>query len=344
MARETTGAKYAALGVLGEHGTLVDFIHTGMTPRQADAIGSPPIGKGVLGLLISEPSPLILDEISQHPASSGFPAHHPEMHTFLGVPVLIAGKAFGNLYLAEKMGGFTDDDRRVVEALATIAGSAVSSARLNARLTRVALAEDRERIARDLHDAVIQDLFAVGLSLQGAAMTVTDETLAARLDDAVDRIDESIGALRTFIFDIRTMGHSIADPRTTVQRMVQRLTANCSAHVTVEVAPMALSTPDALADALQIVRESVSNAVRHANPSNIDVSVAARDSHIMVIVTDDGCGFDPVTAPRGMGLDNLAGRVRERSGDVSIESAPGVGTTVTATIPFTAESSAFDQS
>ena len=140
-AREITGAKYAAIGVIGEHGTLVEFIHSGIPEELAEAIGPLPTGRGVLGTLIIEAKTIRLDRIQDHPDSSGFPPNHPPMTAFLGVPVRAGNRVFGNLYLTEKAGGFTDDDEQIVEAFAAIAGSAVASVRLQDKLRRLAVVE-----------------------------------------------------------------------------------------------------------------------------------------------------------------------------------------------------------
>lgn len=333
MAVEATGAKYGALGVVGEHGTLVDFIYTGMDPADADRIGHPPVGKGVLGALIDNPEPIRLRKITDHPSSSGFPDSHPPMGAFLGVPVRAGNLVFGNLYLTEKDGGFDEGDEDLVVALAAVAGGAVAAARLHDRLTRVALAEDRERIARDLHDSVIQDLFATGLSLQGLSMSTDDPRAAKRLDDAIERIDNAISSLRSFIFDIRALGATIADPERTIRRLVERLVADRQVDVSVEIGAVAGAPPEVLDDALGVIRESVSNAVRHAQASVLSVLVDTTDNGLTIVVRDNGCGFDPHTVKRGMGLDNLQARAASRSGSIKVESAQGVGTTVTAVFP-----------
>ena len=333
MAIETTGATYAAIGVLGEHGVLIDFIYTGMPQVIADAIGQPPIGKGVLGTLIEDPVPIRIDHISEHPDSSGFPPNHPPMETFLGVPVQSANRIFGNLYLTDKPGGFTQADEQIVTALAAVAGSAVSAARLHDRLTRAALAEDRERIARDLHDSVIQDLFATGLGLQGLAMTTEDRAAAERLDQAIDRIDDAIASLRSFIFDIRTFEKTLIDPNRTVGRMVARLVSDRDVEVHLDVDQLSICAPDLVDDVLAVIRESVSNAVRHGAPTSIDIRAEVSEHGVAVLIRDDGSGFDPATCDRGMGLDNLAERAAERSGSFQVESAPGSGTKVTAELP-----------
>jgi signal transduction histidine kinase len=215
IAMELTGARYGALGVLGDHGGLADFIHVGMSDDTATAIGSPPSGDGVLGTIATTGKTIRLDHIEEHADSVGFPHHHPPMQSFLGVPVRIGDQVFGNLYLTDKDGGFTEDDEILVEFLAITAGSAVSTLGLQERLRRAALLEDRERIARDLHDSIIQDLFAVGLGLQSASSKVTTkpDDVRMRLDEAVERLDETIGALRRFIFDLRPPASDVGPPQ-----------------------------------------------------------------------------------------------------------------------------------
>ncbi len=332
-ARDLTGARYAAMGVLGEHGTLIDFIYVGMTAREAEGVGRLPVGKGVLGSLVTDPKPIRLEDIREHPDSVGFPEHHPEMHAFLGVPVRVREQVFGNLYLTEKDGGFTEGDELVVEALAAVAGSAVSAARLNERLRRAALVEDRERIARDLHDAVIQDLFAVGLGLQGLSMSIEDRAAAEKLDDAIDRIDQAIGSLRTFIFDLRSLASAKSDPGRAFRRMAERIAAPHGIDVAVQVDELGPVAADRLDDALLIVREAVSNAVRHGSPATITVGVRRAEEWLEVSVGDDGTGFDPARSPRGMGLDNLEARATRNGGELQLESSPGVGTSVIARLP-----------
>jgi GAF domain-containing protein len=163
------GARYGALGVIGDDRMLVEFITQGIDAETHALIGDLPRGHGVLGLLIDDPRPIRLEDITRHPLAYGVPPNHPPMHSFLGVPVRVRDHVFGNLYLAEKPGGFTEEDEVVVGALAAIAGAAVETTRLRSRLARLAVIEDRERIGRDLHDSIIQDLFATGLELQSLA-------------------------------------------------------------------------------------------------------------------------------------------------------------------------------
>lgn len=333
LARDLTGARYAALGVIGSHGTLVDFLHVGVGEDQASSIGAPPSGKGVLGTLIHRAETIRVDDVHTHPDFAGYPHHHPEMTSFLGVPVRAGERIFGNLYLADKPGGFTEDDEVLVEALAAIAGGAVATARLHQRLTRLALVEDRERIARDLHDAVIQDLFAVGLELQGLSLTVDDPRVATKLADAVERLDEAIGSLRSFIFDLRSLANALLDPARTITDLVTRLVRPAGMTAEVSVADLGEVSPARFHDLLQMVREATSNAARHAGTDRVEVHVRREDDLLVAEVVDQGRGFDPETVERGMGLDNLWERAQEIGGEVRIDSRPGAGTRVTVRLP-----------
>ena len=167
-ARELVGARYAALGVIGEDRHLSEFITVGIDPETYAAIGDLPEGHGILGLLIVDPKPLRLRDLTTHPQSYGFPANHPPMRSFLGVPIRVRNEVFGNLYLCEKEGAeeFNEVDEHLAVALASAAAVAVDNARLVERVEQLAVLEDRGRIARDLHDKVIQRLFATGLELQ----------------------------------------------------------------------------------------------------------------------------------------------------------------------------------
>jgi len=171
-AMDLVDARYGAIGVLDESKTgLSEFVTSGIDPEVHKAIGDLPKGHGILGLLILDPKPIRLPDLHEHPDSYGFPPHHPPMRSFLGVPILVRQEVFGNLYLTDKQSAevFSDVDEELTIALAGAAAVAIENARLHARVGELVLLEDRERIAKDLHDTVIQRLFATGLSLQGTA-------------------------------------------------------------------------------------------------------------------------------------------------------------------------------
>src|ERR687892_5280 len=210
-------ARYGALGVLDDTRTrLAQFITVGIDDETHHAIGHLPEGHGILGLRIPNAKPLRLPDLREHPDSYGFPSHHPPMKSFLGVPIRLRDEVFGNLYLTDKTSAevFTDVDEELVVGLAAAAGVAIENARLHTRLRELVLLEDRERIARDLHDTVIQRLFATGLSLQGAVRLAQRPEVVERIQGAVEDLDETVKHIRTVIFGLesgRTMGPGVRD-------------------------------------------------------------------------------------------------------------------------------------
>ncbi|WP_410821583.1 GAF domain-containing protein [Micromonospora sp. 050-3] len=497
---ELVGARYGALGVVGPDRLLHDFIVHGITPEQHEQIGDLPHGRGVLGLLIDDPRPLRMPDITQHPRSYGFPANHPPMHSFLGVPVLIRDQIFGNLYLAEKQGGaeFTEDDEEIVVALAAAAGVAIENARLyavahrrerwlaaTAEITTVLLGEvrrtdalalvarrarevaeaeltlvllydsdadqfsvevvdgadeqahalvgavlpaadtsfgaaaaegrhdqvddlahaapwpallhtgpamisplttaeslhgvlivahrpergggaseedltllgsfagqaalamerargqeereqlvvleDRERIARDLHDVVIQRLFATGLQLQSAAPMARPE-MAKRINAAVDDLDATIRDIRRTIFELRTPMTS--ELRTEIRTAIEAAAEPLGFKPHLELTgPVDSAVPDAIRpDLTAVLREALSNVVRHARCTRVDVVVRVDAGQVTVTVTDDGVGCDPGAA-RG-GLVNLRERASRLDGTFTIAPAEPHGTEVRWAVPL----------
>lgn len=329
LAREATGSRYAAMGVIGSHQTLRDFIHLGMEPGAEEAIGHLPVGHGVLGTLIREPQTVRVDDIAEHPDSVGFPEHHPPMTTFLGVPVRAGETVFGNLYLTDKPEPYDEEDEVLVEAVAAVAGGAISSLRLRQRLSDLALAEDRERIARDLHDAVIQDLFAVGLNLQATTAQLQDEKLRQRMDDAVDRIDTAISSLRTFIFDLRSLGTLNTTLSRTLEGMLDRIAGGRASWVIDLSDDIGAVDSNILDNALLVIREAASNAIRHGGATKLTIRIERTDDGAELTVADNGRGFDTERVSRGMGISNMESRSTDAGGRFAIESSPD-GTTVRA--------------
>lgn len=501
---ELVGARYGALGVLGGDGWLAEFITHGMSDEQRAAIGPLPRGRGVLGLLIEDPRPLRLADITKHPNSYGFPPNHPPMHSFLGTPVRIRDQVFGNLYLAEKRGGgqFTEDDEEIVVALAAAAGVAVENARLyatahrrerwlaaTAEITNVLLGqvrrtealrlvarrarevaeaqlvlvllhdeendaltvevvetaegaagaqlqgavlpvtetafadvvdgggepvllenlgkaaawpvpvttggalvapltadgtlhgllvvaqppgrssasapdgdqalltsfagqaalalervraqdereqlvvlEDRERIARDLHDVVIQRLFATGLQLQTAATLAGRPEVANRVNAAVDDLDATIRDIRAAIFELRTP--VAAALRTQLRDTVEAAQATLGFRPAFALSgPIDSAVPDEVRpDLLAVVREALSNVARHARASVVRVGVDVGNGRLALIVSDDGVGIPP-GAERG-GLVNMRERAQRRGGTFTVQPGPGSGTVLEWCVPL----------
>jgi signal transduction histidine kinase len=487
------GAKYGALGVIGADRTeLADFITAGMDPAVHARIGDLPHGRGVLGVLITDPHPVRLPDIRKHPNSYGFPPHHPPMHSFLGVPVRIRDQIFGNLYLAEKQGApeFSEDDEEIVVALAAAAGVAIDNARLyalaqrrerwlaaTAEITAVlvstahrnealrliarrarevsgaelvmvllhddengcytievadgadgltgrrvpadvelgqekyklveslsavtdwpapvpdspalaapltaaetlrgmlivtqpadrvaddeeavllstfagqaalaldraraqeqreqfAVLEDRERIARDLHDVVIQRLFATGMQLQGAVPHAARAEAVKRINAAVDDLDATIRDIRRSIFELRTpVGPSL---RSELHATVEAAATTLGFRPVLDTAgPVDSAIPDDIVPELMaVLGEALANVARHARATRVRVSVQATGPEVVLRVEDDGIGADPAGA-RG-GIVNMSERANDLGGAFEIGPGPGgSGTVATWRAPIT---------
>ncbi|MBL1077988.1 GAF domain-containing sensor histidine kinase [Nocardia sp. 2] len=480
-------ARYGALGVRGHDEQLTRFIFHGIDEKTRARIGNLPEGHGVLGVLLDQPEPLRLEDLARHPASVGFPPHHPPMRSFLGVPVRIRGEVFGNLYLTEKSGGhpFTEDDEVLLQALAAAAGIAVDNARLYesartrqawieatrdiatefladtdpaqvlahvvehareltgsqrallavvpdpdaapeeitelvvaqwsgpgtapadtmVRTTGTAVGEalttrnplrfddcrkvdlgsplhdfgptlvlplhtpdstlgvlitlrsaesapytdelleliaaftdqaalamqlavaqrrmreldiltDRDRIARDLHDHVIQRLFAIGLSLQGTVPRARVPEVRQRLSDAINDLQDVVEEIRTSIFDLHGgNGHSTR-LRQRIERAVKQQTANTEIRALMHVAgPLSVVEPGLADHAEAVVREAVSNAVRHSGADTITIDIGVADD-LTIVVADNGCGIPDGITPSG--LTNLARRAEESGGRLAV--------------------------
>ncbi len=334
---ELVDARYGALGVLDETGTrLANFLTVGLDSETYAAIGDLPQGHGILGLLILEPKPLRLPDLTEHPDSYGFPPHHPSMRSFLGVPIRVRDTVFGNLYLTDKQSGevFTDVDEELTVALAGAAGVAIENARLHGRLRDLTLLEDRERIARDLHDTVIQRLFATGLSLQGAVRLAQRPEVADRIQGAVEDLDETVKHIRTVIFGLEA-GRSVSSGLRDEVLALAREAAGplgFAPHVVFDGPIDATVDDTTAADLLATLREALSNVARHAGASRVDVEVVAGED-VALRVRDDGGGFDARTAGSGYGLRNMGERAHNLGGHLDVRPADAGGTVVEWRVP-----------
>jgi signal transduction histidine kinase len=340
-AAAVSGARYGALGVLGpdeadlERG-LAEFVTTGIDGKAAKAIGHLPHGHGILGLLITDPKPRRIADIGAHPASFGFPAHHPPMRSFLGVPIRVRDQVFGNLYLTEKQGAaeFSAEDEELVVALAGAAGVAIENARLHQRLEQLAVLGERERIARDLHDTVIQRLFATGMGLQGLVGRIEGADVRERLQQAVDELDETIREIRISIFDLEARDSGKDGLRARVLALTAEATTTLGFEPRVQMeGPVDAATDSTTRDELlKTLREALSNVARHADASSVEVRISAVAGIITLRVADNGGGIS-AKAPRGRGLDNMQARAEALGGVCELSGRPGGGTVVTWRVP-----------
>ena len=330
-------ARYGALGVIDEGGgELAEFITVGLTDEERTAIGPLPRGHGILGLLIIDPRPIRLPVLQEHPDSYGFPPNHPPMTSFLGVPISVRGEVFGNLYLTDKTSAevFTDIDEELVVTLASAAGIAIENARLHGRISELVVLEDRERIARDLHDSVIQRLFAVGLSLQGTAKLAHRDDVRSRIQSAVDDLDQTVREIRTAIFGLETSGRSQG-----LRDQILSLTREAVGSLGFEPRVSFAGPVDAIGasyadDITAVVREALSNVARHAAATDAAVSVTANaDGELVVAIVDNGVGPPAAPRPGGRGLHNMAARAEKCGGTLSVAAGPSTGTVVELRVP-----------
>lgn len=337
--RPLVGARYVALGIVRPDQTISKFITSGIDDATRHAIGDPPRGRGILGLLLRERRSIRIDDVMTDPRRYGLPANHPPMHSFLGVPVVLGDRSVGNLYMTEKVDAprFTLADQRLVETFARQAAMAIHTARLHDDLERLAVLQERERIGQDLHDGIIQALYGVGLFLEDVPdLMDTDRPEAeARVDRAIDAIHESIRDIRSFIFGLRdeaTAEDSLAEG---LRRLGTELARGSSAAVTVRAPVDPVMDAADVAQVLRFTREALSNVARHASARNVEVVLDARHEGADLRITDDGRGFDPSAAPPPghHGLGNMRARAVELGATLDVTSRPSGGTTVRLWVP-----------
>ena len=342
---EVIGARYGALGVLSAQGDfLSEFVNVGIPPAEVAAIGNLPEGHGILGLLIVDARPLRLGDLSKHPESYGFPPNHPPMRSFLGVPISVRDQVFGNLYLTEKQSAaeFTEEDEGLAIALASAAGVAIENARLHARVRDLTLVEDRERIAADLHDTVIQRLFATGLSLQATLRSIAPPEAAQRVEMAVVDLDDTIRQIRSTIFALQPPRATGWGLRAQILALANETAGSLGfePHLRLD-GPIDAAPDDQVANhLLAVLREALSNVVRHAQATRVDVTVEASDRQIAVEVRDNGVGPGDHSRPGGRGLANLAQRAEVLGGSMGLNDGPnGRGTVFSWRVPVDGGSS-----
>jgi len=343
--RDLVHARYAALGIVDASGRIERFITSGISTEDRERIGAPPRGHGLLGLIIRESRAYRIPDISRHPDAYGFPAHHPPMRSFLGLPVRTGGASIGNFYLTDKEGAaeFSEQDQRLVEMFALHAGIAIQNARLHARVQRLAVIDERIRIGRDLHDGIIQGIYAVALSLEDVPDLMTEDPAEAnaRVDRAIDRLNSAIGDIRTFIVGLGADA-AAASIGSRLAGLADELLLTSGARMALDldladVAEVeARFTIDAATQLLQIAREALSNAIRHSGAPRARLSLRAQDAEAVLSVEDNGQGFDTTIPPgRGhLGLVNMRDRAAAVGGAIEISSRIGGGTRIIVRLPL----------
>jgi signal transduction histidine kinase len=339
--RELAHAEYAALGIVDPEGGIERFITSGITRAKRERIGPPPHGHGLLGVIARQTHPVRVHDIATDSRRYGFPPNHPEMNSLLGVPIGAKGRSIGRLYLTNKQpsGDFTEDDERLVEMFALHAGIAIENARLHEQVQRLAIVEERERIGRDLHDGIIQSIYAVGLSLEDVPDLMADEPdeARARVERAVDSLDQSIRDIRNFIFGLRPELLEQAGLVGGLAALADEFRVNSMVDIDLDT-DEARDTdlpPELIGQLLSIAREALSNVARHSRATRGSVRVETGDEVVRLIISDNGVGFDPAT-PRGVGhqgLVNMRARASSVGGWLDVQSGPGAGTRIIVEAP-----------
>jgi two-component system, NarL family, sensor histidine kinase DevS len=338
--RPLVGARYAALGIVDAAGYIERFITAGMDPDTRARIGPLPQGHGFLGLIIRENRSLRIRDIAVDPRRHGFPPHHPVMHSFLGVPVTLKGRSIGNLYLTDKAGAeeFSEQDQRLVETFALHAGIAIENARLHEEIQRLAIVDERERIGKDLHDGIIQSLYAVGLSLEDVPDLAHEDPDEAerRVERAIDSIHLTIGDIRNFIFGLRPELLSATSLVAGLVAIVDEFRHNSMIDIELEISPVTDPDPEQNAHLLGLVNEALSNVARHSGATRVLVAVSTDDDgDVFVAVRDNGHGFDPSSVAGGFGhhgLANMRSRIATIGGTMDIASDVN-GTSIEVRLP-----------
>lgn len=370
-AAQVSGARYAALGLYDETGHIETFVHHGLDAATVARIGDLPRGRGLLGEVIVADGPIRLDDLTADPRGCGFPPGHPPMRTFLGVPVRMGTRRFGNLYLTEKAGGasFDEEDERLVVTLAAFAAAAIEGALLvaaerdrGAARSELAAAKERERlreemlgavigaqeaerarVSRDLHDQIGQGLTSVllGLRLVETSLERDEPDLGdarRRTAEVRELVADALQDVRQLAFDLRP---TVLDDVGLVAAL-RRLSGDLSARhgLAVELGLDGVSEDARFRGEVEtvvyrVVQEALTNVVRHARATRARVALTQEGRHLRAVVTDDGVGFAASGMARGrsLGLAGMEERASLVGGRVEVVSSPGSGTTVKLEVP-----------
>jgi signal transduction histidine kinase len=340
-ARALAGARYAAIGVPDGEGAFAQFITSGMSEKLIASMGPLPRTHGLLGAMLESEQPYRTGDIHDDPRFRGWwPREHPDMRSFLGVPIVSRNGVIGAFYLTEKEGSapFDDADQRLIEMLAAHAAIAIENARLYEQSRELSIAEERNRLARELHDSVTQKLFGLVLSAEAAATLVDRDGTEARaeLERLQELAREAMDELRSVVFELRPPAIESEGLATALRKHVDVLRRAYRRDIGLELIGTPSAAPEVERDVLRIAQEALQNALRHAQAGSVELRLDARNGRLEMRVADDGVGFDPAAPElrsRRLGLTSMEERAEAIGGTLSIESAPGAGTTVRLEVP-----------
>ncbi|WP_328679465.1 GAF domain-containing sensor histidine kinase [Streptomyces sp. NBC_00322] len=344
-ARELLDAEYAALGVPDDHGGFAQFVVDGVTDAQWKAIGPLPRQHGILAAMLRDAKTERLADVREDPRFEGWPAAHPDMSDFLGLPVKDGEETIGALFLANKRCpkaqgscGFTEEDEELLSILAQHAAIALTNARLYERSRELTIAEERSRLAHELHDAVSQKLFSLRLTAQAAAALVDRDPARAKgeLQQVAVLAAEAADELRAAVVELRPAALDEDGLVNTLRTHIQVLDRAHSAKVTFDsrgIRALPAAQEEAL---LRVAQEALHNALRHSGAGEVDVVLVRRGQGTVLSITDNGRGFEPRAvrrAGRHLGLVSMRDRASGVGGRLTVQSAPGKGTTIEMEVP-----------
>jgi signal transduction histidine kinase len=339
-ARRLANCRYAAIGVPDGSGGFAQFITTGMSDELITAIGPLPRTHGLLGAMLERPLPHRTPDISRDPRFEWWPAAHPRMTSFLGVPIVSGGEVVGAFYLTDKIGAdeFADADQVLIELFAAHAAVAIATARVHERSRELSVVEERNRLARDLHDAVSQTLFSLTLTAEAAAELLDRDPAAARVQLAeVGRLAaEARAEMRSLVFQLRPADLEADGLVATLRKHVEVLGRVHPARVEMVVRGDGVPNAATQRELYRIAQEALQNALKHSGASRITLELELAGSGGTLEVTDDGGGFDtadPLVRSQHLGLTVMQERARAVGGRLELRSRPGEGTTVRVEVP-----------
>ena len=347
-ARDLVGARYGALSLVRDEGGIEAFLTAGISDDERAALGPPPVGHGILGVVLNDGATLRLDDLTRDPRSVGFPPHHPPMHSLLAVPVISQGSVLGNLYLTEKLGAYSFDehDEESLQRFATLAALAIENARLHRQVQALAVTEERERIARELHDSLAQVLGYVNTKAQATEVLIA----SGQNDKAMTQLTQMADAARAAYADVREgiLGLRVSPEgqRSFIETLTGYLEqwqgqSGVTVALTTTPANVAIRlTPNAEVQLLRIIQEALTNVRKHAGATTAEVKLQVSDGWVEARILDNGAGFAPDDlAPRAaprFGLSTMHERAESIGGSLEITSNPGDGTQIIARVPLDA--------
>lgn len=342
QARVLLDAKYGAISIVDGTGQILQFLSSGLPRQVRDRIGHPPQGMGVLGMIMHGGKPMRIGDLGEHPKAAGMPAHHPDMKSLLGVPITCKSPFRGNIYLADKVTAeeFSQEDEETLVRFAATASVAIDNSYLHQQLQSFAVAEERTRIGREMHDGMAQVLAYVNAKAQ----TVGEYLRAGKVDQAKMQLQQLAGAAREAYTDVREGILALRTQTGPKRRLPQALEEffdlwqdRSGVAGDVRIDPEISLAPETELQLLRITQEALTNVRKHASADNVEVEIRAQDGVIIATIVDDGVGFDPESLRRSpfprFGLTIMNERAESVGGMLKVDSTPDEGTRVRIEVP-----------